>query len=123
MPKPSEMRNAASQTERAVPVEKNTRARNAAIAATQKSWRKRELTISLCGGRSAAYESIAYADDSFDAAAARIQLLPQTPDMHVECACISVIAVAPNLVKQLLSGNYAILSLSEGGQELELFVG
>src|SRR6185436_13556910 len=117
MLKPSEMRKTVSQMERAVPLEKNARARNAAIAATQKRRRKRELNISLCGSRSAAYESIAYADDSFDAAAARIQLLPQTPDVHVECTCISVIAIAPNLVEQLLPRNYAILFLCERGQE------
>src|SRR6185503_13853101 len=71
---PKATKKAAIKIDRIVPVAKSARARKAAVRATQKRERSRELTICLCGtaGSSAADKSIAYTDHGFDAVTARI---------------------------------------------------
>src|SRR5262249_16192447 len=67
-------------------------------------------------------ESIANADDSLDAVAALVELLPEPADMHVERARVAIVAVSPNTIQQLLSGHHAIRASRQHGQQREFLV-
>src|SRR5258708_18801900 len=70
----------------------------------------------------AADEAIAYAYDCFNAVAAPIKLLSQSANVHVQGASISIVAVAPNTIEQLLASNNAVSTPRQDRQQCKFFV-
>ena len=52
-------------------------------------------------------KTIANADNGFDALSTRSELLAQTANVNVQCSRITKIAVAPNVIKQILTSRHA----------------
>ncbi len=63
----------------------------------------------------AAHHAIANADNGFNAAAARAEVLPQTPDVDVERARVAVMSVAPHGVEQVLARSDAARAHRQSG--------
>ena len=60
-------------------------------------------------------KSVADADDRLDAIAALIEFLSQATNVHVQRARVAIVTVTPNLIQQLLPGDYAAALLCERG--------
>src|SRR5688500_2628726 len=67
--------------------------------------------------------SVAHADDRLDAITAAAEFLSEASNVNVQGARVAIVAVTPNLIEQLLAGNYAAAFFCERGQQRELFVG
>ena len=77
--------------------------------------------MSALSGR-ATDETVADTNYSFNAIATFAKLLSESPDVNVERAGIAVIAVAPNVVEEVLASNDAISAFGQYGQQTEFFV-
>ena len=71
----------------------------------------------------AANKTIADPDNSLDAITAFIELLSQSPNVHVERARIAIVTVTPDTIQQLLPRNDAIGASRQHGKECEFLVG
>src|SRR5690242_2023137 len=67
-------------------------------------------------------ETIADANHRFNAIAALVELLPQTPDVHVERAGVAIITIAPHAIQQLLPRHDSVRTAREHRQKRELLV-
>src|SRR5712672_2592217 len=70
----------------------------------------------------ATYETIAHANYGFNTIPTLIQLLTEATNMHIKCPRISVVAIPPNTIQQLLSRNDSIGASCKHRQEGELLV-
>src|SRR5437588_6694191 len=109
--RPTTKMNAVIPNQRGGPDNKADVTSKAAATAMQVKTTRRDLAIDLTCGcygmRSTAGEAVANSDDSFDAVATRIELLSQATNVNVQRPRVAVIAVAPDLIQQLLTGDNA----------------
>ena len=72
------------------------------------------FALGLSGARpGTTNETVTDANHGFNTIAAFTQLLTQAPDMNVERARVAVIAVAPDVVEELLASDDAIGALRQ----------